>query len=454
MAISLEFPYHPRKQLVDFHNRSQRWGVMVCHRRFGKTVGCVGELILRAMYTTKKNAEFAYIGPFRQQAKKIAWAYLKEFTEGIRKGNPRESDLCITLPNNAKITIYGADNPDSIRGLFFDGMVIDEYGDCRPNMWTEVLYPTLMDRRGWAVFIGTPKGKNHFYQMLQRSKVEENWFSLVLKASESGIFTESELKDALLEMGEDAYQREMECDFDASVPGTYFTKIIAEMEANTSNIDVYPYDPSKPVFVSADLGFSDSTAFWYWQMDEEGPIMIDYDEYSGQPLEFYFSLLEEKSYTYDTIWLPHDAAAKTLQTGRSTIEQFIQRFKSSKISLRLIPRLSRQHGIDASRLLLPKTRFDKDNCYAGLEALRAYRRQFNEKTQQYADKPLHDWASNGSDSFRGFALVTDSNLEVEDFVIEDEFKGNIQLIDGKQYTRSTFGEMIDDMPRKAQIIRI
>ena len=123
------FPYTPREQMLPFHNRQERYALMVCHRRFGKTVGCVGELILRAIYTKKKNAEFAYVGPFRQQAKKIAWAYLKEFTEGIRKGPPRESDLCITLLNNAKITIYGADNPDTIRGLFFDGVVIDEYGN-------------------------------------------------------------------------------------------------------------------------------------------------------------------------------------------------------------------------------------------------------------------------------------------------------------------------------------
>jgi phage terminase large subunit len=336
-------------------------------------------------------------------------------------------------------------------------MVIDEYGDCRPNLWTEVLYPTLMDRRGWAVFIGTPKGKNHFYHMLQRSQKEENWFSLVLRASESGIFNEEELGDALTEMGEDAYAREMECDFDASVPGTYYTKIIADIEKSTSNIDVYPYDPSKPVFLSADLGFSDSTAFWYWQLDEEGPIMIDYDEHSGQPLSFYFDLLDSKPYAYDTIWLPHDAAAKTLQTGRSTIEQFLGHYKGTTTSLRLVPRLSRQHGIDASRLLLPKTRFDKDNCYSGLESLRAYRRSFNEKTQQYDDKPKHDWASNGADSFRGFALVTDSELESEEYVVSETPKYGVQEIDGQKFTTATLNDMWSDKGSdgwRQKIIRI
>jgi phage terminase large subunit len=408
------FPYQPRKQLLPFHNRSQRWALMVCHRRFGKTVGCVGELILRALYTKKKNAEFAYVGPLRQQAKKIAWSYLKEFTEGLRKGPPRESDLCVTLLNGAKITIYGADNPDSIRGLFFDGVVIDEFGDCRPSLWKEVIYPTLMDRGGWAVFIGTPKGKNHFYKMLERSKRESDWFSYIMKASESGIFTLKELEDAKREMGEDAYEREMECSFDASVPGTYYTNIIADLESTTENFGSYPYNPDLKVNIAADLGYSDSTALWFWQVDANGPIMIDYEEHTGQKLEFYFDLIDHKGYDYDTIWLPHDATAKTLQTGRSTIEQFADRYRPKKIKLKPVPRLARQHGIDAARMMLPKTRFNIETCYAGVEALRAYRRQYNEKTQSYADVPLHDWSSNGSDSYRYFSLVTDSVYEAEE----------------------------------------
>ena len=409
-----EFPYKPREQLLPFHNRSQRYGLMVCHRRFGKTVGCVGELILRAIYTKKKGAEFAYVGPFRQQAKKIAWSYLKEFTEGIRQGPPRESDLCITLLNGAKITIYGADNPDTIRGLFFDGVVIDEFGDCRPSLWKEVIYPTLMDRNGWAVFIGTPKGKNHFYKMLQRSQKEDDWFSYVMKSSESGIFSEKELEEAKREMGEDSYDREMECSFDASVPGTYYTNIIADLEKTTDNFATYPYNSDLPVSIAADLGFSDSTALWFWQVDDSGPVMIDYEEHTGQKLEFYFDLLDHKGYAYDTIWLPHDAAASTLQTGRSTIEQFAEHYRAKKTRIKLVPRLARQHGIDASRMMLPKTRFDSEKCYAGIEALRAYRRQYNEKTQAYADVPMHDWASNGSDAFRYYSLVTDSKFEAKE----------------------------------------
>ena len=156
---------------------------MCCHRRAGKTVACIGDLITRAVYTQKPKAKYAYVGPFRQQAKEIAWEYLKSMSEEVRKGAPRESDLRITLLNGSTITIYGADNPDSLRGLYFDGMVIDEYGDCRPSLWGDVLLPTLLDRRGWAVFIGTMRGKNHFYQTLERARETGSWYHKVLKLS-------------------------------------------------------------------------------------------------------------------------------------------------------------------------------------------------------------------------------------------------------------------------------
>ena len=165
--------YTPRPQFTEFHARSQRFSSLVCHRRAGKTVACVNDLVAKALHTRKKNARYAYIAPFYRQAKDVAWVYLKEATEGIAT-KTRESDLRVELPNNAWITLYGADNPDALRGLYFDGAILDEFGDCRPSLWAEVVLPTLLDRRGWAVFIGTPKGKNHFYQMNEISKKDES----------------------------------------------------------------------------------------------------------------------------------------------------------------------------------------------------------------------------------------------------------------------------------------
>jgi phage terminase large subunit len=154
------------------------------------------------------------------------------------------------------------------------------------------------------------------------------------------------------------------------------------------------------------LGYTDSTAMWFWQIREGGPVLIDYEEHDSEALEFYFTMLRDKGYKYAEIWLPHDAKATSFQTGRSTVEQFLQKGYPCKV----VPKLAVQHGIDAARLILPQVRFNLSTCYAGIEALRAYRRSWNEKVQQFADKPLHDWASNGADSFRYFSLVTETEI--------------------------------------------
>ena len=405
---ALQLDYEPRSAFVPFHQRNTRWAALVCHRRAGKTVACIHDLVLRASYTAKKRAKYAYVAPFRQQAMEIAWMYLKDATNGIRKGEPRISDLKITLHNDATIQLYGADNPDSLRGLYFDGVILDEYGDMRPSLWGEIILPTLMDRQGWAVFIGTMKGKNHFYKTLQRAESEPGWHHMQLKGSESGILRDEDLVELRNQLTEAQYEQEIECNPHAAVMGTYYSDLIAAAESN-ERMGHYPHDPDKTVSVSADLGFTDSTAFWFWQVDEEGPILIDYYEADGETLSHYFEVLNNKGYDYDDIWLPHDAKAKSFQTGRSTIEQFIQQGFPCKP----VPKLAVQHGIDAARLMLPACRFDRERCHQGIEALRAYKRTYNEKVQQFSDKPCHDWASNGADAYRYFALCTDDSLALE-----------------------------------------
>lgn len=397
----IQFTYEPREQFLDFHQRKTRFSCLVCHRRAGKTVACVNELAIRALYTTKKNARYAYIAPTFTQAKDIAWTYLKAAVEGIAVA-VRESELRVILPNGAWITLYGSDNPDRLRGLYHDGLVCDEFGDCRPSLWGEVLLPTLVDRNGWAVFIGTPKGKNHFYHINERAKAEEKWYQLTLPASTSGILTEDQINDMRPEMTEAQFEQEMMCSFTAAVRGTYYASLISELEEKGQiATDVCEYNPEQKVFASADLGFTDSTAFWFWQPRPDGLAIIDYEEHQGRSLDFYFKMLKEKGYDYDTIWLPHDARAKTLQTGRSTVEQFLEQ----KLPIQIVPSLKVQHGIDAARKVLPLCWIDSNKCYNGVEALRAYRRKYDEINKVYTEKPLHDHSSDGADAFRYLSLV-------------------------------------------------
>ena len=382
---------------------------MVCHRRAGKTVSAVHELAIRAIYSKKKNARYAYIAPFRSQAKNIAWVYLKEAVLGIAT-RIRESDLRVELPNGAWITLYGADNPDNIRGLYHDGVVLDEYGDCRPSLWGQVILPTLADRKGWALFIGTPKGKNHFYEIYQRSQKEEGWFSLTLKAGDSGILDKGELLEMKAQMDESEYDQEMECNFNAAIKGTYYADLIQTLELQgTIGSRIVKYDPTLPVRVAADLGRSDSTAMWFWQEAPDGINIIDYYEEQEKHIDHYIEMLNNKGYRYEEIWLPHDAKAKTLATKRSTVEQMLL----AKFPCRIVPKLGVQHGIDAVRYVLKRVRIDQEKCFNGVEALRAYKRRYNELTKQYDNNPLHDWASDGSDGFRYLSLVVKDSMKFD-----------------------------------------
>lgn len=416
----VNFDYVPRPHFEAFHRRSERWSCLVCHRRAGKTVACVNELIARASYTKKENARYAYVAPFYTQAKDVAWEYLKKFAAHATV-KVYESRLRVELFNGAWITLYGADNPDALRGIYLDGVVLDEFGDCRPNLWAEVILPTLADRKGWAVFIGTPKGKNQFYHVNKRAKQEKTWFEMTLKASQSKILDEEELTEMKAQMTDDQYAQELECSFEAAVLGTYYASIINMIEdrGQINNEEQTQYDPQFPVFAASDLGYTDSCAWWFWQIRPDGLAIIDYYEEDSQPLSHYFDMLIDTGYNFQKIYLPHDARAKTLQTGRSTIEQFLHperldpQYAGVKFPVTITPNLRVQHGIDAGRLLLPKCYFNKENCSDGIEALRAYRRSYDKERGQFANEPFHDWASDGADAFRYLALVSKANFSID-----------------------------------------
>jgi hypothetical protein len=423
LARNIEVYYEPRKQFLPFHARKERWACIVFHRRGGKTVGCINDLHTRALYTPKKNARYAYIAPFYRQAKDVAWMYLKEATQDSAV-KVKESELSVELFNGAKITLYGADNPDALRGLYLDGVILDEFGDCRPSLWGEVVLPCLADRKGWAVFIGTPKGKNHFWQVRERAKRESNWYYLEVRASDPGcVLPQEELDEMRAQMSEAQYAQELECSFEAAVIGTYYAKQISLMEAGRIDgkpggpqIGIVRHDPDFPVSASADIGYTDSSAWWFWQHRPDGIAVIDYEEHHSEALPFYFQLLRGKGYDYETIWLPHDAKAKSLQTGRTTVEQWLAERNddgAQEFPIDIVPRLDVQHGIDAVRFILPHCYIDQVKCGEGIEGLRAYRRAYSEITKSFSEKPVHDWSSNPADSFRYLALVAKERIETK-----------------------------------------
>jgi len=397
--------YKPRDVFLPLHNRDKRWTVIVAHRRAGKTVSMCADLVIGALETALPKPQFAYMAPQRDQAKRVAWSYLKDLTREFWSKPPNESELKITLNNghNGESTIYvaGADNYDALRGMYFDGVVLDEVGQIRPSAWYKVLRPALSDRRGWAIFAGTPAGKNMFWNLREEARINTDTHLLLeLPASKTGIIHPEELRDAKAQMTEDAFLVEYECSFDAAVPGAYYAKQLGEAYEE-KRVGAYPVDKEQPVHLVADLGYTDSCSWWGWQESPDGYRIVDFMEDDNQPIQHYIDWVKARPYKVGQVWLPHDARAKSLQTGKSIIEQFLQ----NGITPRIVTEMSLQDGIEAARMVLPKCYFDETATYEGLEHLRAYMREWDERTQTYRNKPKHDQHSHASDSFRYLALA-------------------------------------------------
>lgn len=386
---------------MGLHTRATRWGIAVCHRRAGKTVACVNDLIKAAATCERNNPRFAYIAPQLNQAKDIAWSYLLEYTDCFgseRKVNA--SELWVELPNNgARIRIYGADNPDRLRGIYLDGAVLDEFGDMDPTVWTQVIRPALSDRKGWAVFIGTPKGKNTFHTLWTLAAEDAGWFRLNLKASETGLLDDSELTDAAKMMSVDEYAQEYECSFEAAVKGAYYGKEMNDAE-DADRICGVPYDPRLPVHTAWDLGVADSTVIWFLQVVGRETRVIDVLKGEGVGLDWYAKRLHERDYVWGTHYLPHDVEVRELGTGKSRKEVL----QGLGVKVTVCPKIPIADGIQAVRMLLPTCYFDKAKCKDGIEALRMYRREYDEKRQEFKPHPLHDWTSHFADALRYFAV--------------------------------------------------
>jgi len=397
--LLIELPYKPRPLQAGLHRSLKRFNVLVAHRRFGKTVFCINELIAKAVASSLPEPRYAYIAPFYRQAKTVAWDYLKRFTGPIPGTRHNESELRCDLAGGARIRLFGADDPDRLRGLYLDGVVLDEFAQMNPRVWSEVIRPALADREGWAIFIGTPMGRNAFWEIYDRATRDESWFAAQFRASETGVIGAAELAAARAVMSEEEYAQEFECSFDAAVAGAYYAKSIAAAEAE-GRVTRVPWEPALPVHTAWDLGVGDSTAIWFCQQAGRELRLIDYHEASGVGLDHYAKLLGEKPYAYGDHLLPHDVRVTELGTGKSRLEVLA----GLGIRARVVANLPVDDGIQAVRNLLPRCWIDAERCARGLEALRQYRREYDDRLRAFKARPLHDWTSHAADALRYLAV--------------------------------------------------
>ena len=395
--VVVETGYSPRTQQRAIHDAvaGHRFVVVVAHRRMGKTVAALNQLIHAALECEKPDPRFAYIAPTYGQAKRVAWDYLCNFTRPL-EAQANISELKVDFYGR-RIQLYGSDNPDSLRGQYFDGVILDEIGDQNPKIWNEIVRPALTDRMGWALFLGTPKGANHFKDFRDRAEREPGWKLIEFRADETGIIPPEELKAAEKEMGPAKFAQEFLCSFDSPVEGSYYAALLNALAPE--RFKEFARDDLCKTFTAWDLGVGDSTAIFVAQTSGKEVRLIDFVENHGVGLDWYVNWIKKHNYEKAEHILPHDVEVRELGSGKSRKEVLLD----LGLSVSVCPRLGVDDGIQAVRRLIPNCWFHP-KTKQGLDALRNYRREYDEKRNVFYDKPFHDWSSHAADAFRYLAV--------------------------------------------------
>lgn len=398
-----------------------RRALLLWHRRAGKDDVCLHWAATQAM---QRVGNYWHMLPEYAQARKSVWEAVNSHTgkRRIDEAFPdaicetkRSQDMFIRFKNGSTWQLVGSDTYNSLVGSPPVGVTASEWALADPAAWA-YLRPILRENGGWAVFITTVRGKNHVWRMFDGAKNDPDWFVQRLTAVDTGTLTAKELEKERIEYqreygaedGDALFAQEYMCDWEAAIVGSYYGKMLRDADSEGRVCSV-PYDPMALVHTAWDLGLSDMTAIWFFQIVGQEIHVIDYLENSGQPLAWYAGELRKKPYAYGEHILPHDAEAKELQTNRSRTETL----RALELDVRVLrangaERILVADGINAVRTILPRCWFDAIKCAKGVDALKAYRREWDDKRKTFHDRPVHDWASHGADGFRYLALGLDN----------------------------------------------
>lgn len=401
--IRIPFNYTPRSYqlpLLKAIDSGIKRAVWVTHRRSGKDKTCIN-LIIKKML--ERVGVYYYIFPTYSQANKVIWngidgqgmRFLDHFPPELIDGKPNDTEMRIKLRNGSLFQMIGSDNVDSIVGTNPVGVVFSEYALQDPTAWG-FIRPILAENGGWAVFVGTVRGENHFYDIYEMARNDpKNWFCRMDKASETMVIPQDILDQERQEIvrlyGTDAlYMQEYECNFSVPISGAYYADNIGKAYRD-GRIGHVPHEERLSVDTWWDLGINDKMAIWFTQSVGQEIRAIDYYEGSGQGLPHYIQKIKEKGYIFGRHTAPHDIEVRELTNGRSRRDTA----RDLGIDFHVCPKLLVIDGIEAVRGIFPRMWFDKEKCKEGLNALKNYRKTFDEKRKTYSNTPYHDWSSNG-----------------------------------------------------------
>lgn len=392
----------PRAPFRPYIERPERWACLVVHRRGGKTFACVQDLLEKAVKNPRRKPppRYAYVAPTRDQAKDIAWPYVQEFWGKLPGATVNQSELKVTLSGGQSLRLYSGDSYERMRGLYFDGVVLDEFEDMDPLAWTSVIRPTLTDYNGWATFIGTPKGRGALWRTFKGACADDAWFSLLLRSSDSGLIDEEELEEIRRDpqMTEALFRQEFECDFSVPRPGAVYARFVEDALAGGRVLD-FPWSREDLVYTSWDLGSPQNTRTLYWQAVGREIHLIDHDAGLDMSPTQRVAHLTAKGYPYGGHFLPHDAAA-TEKSGKN----FEQQLREAGLEgIRIVPRCRDVWpGINKMAEVFPRIVFRATQTEALRDALTAYHTREDKSDGHVTNIPVHDWSSHDADAFRIF----------------------------------------------------
>lgn len=450
-AVNITLPYmwqpwpHQMKFWDAFVVRNTKRNVIVWHRRAGKDQTALNAMVVKAH---ERVGMYWYVFPEYKQGREIFWDGFRDDGRKFRDAIPqdliarvRDDMMLIELKNGSMIKVIGTDNADSIVGPNPIGCIFSEFSLQNPTAWN-LVRPILNANNGWALFVYTPRGRNHGYDMFKNAlkmmeQDPDRWFAQMLTIDDTSkvligddgkplidpvtgktkwgpIVTQEMIEeDRATGMTEELIQQEYYCDFNAALEGAYYQKELTQAR-NEHRITKVAYNPSKPVHTAWDLGLDDSTAIWFFQLMHGQPVIINYKEWNNTSLKDIIKEIKEYSYIYGTHLGPHDISQRELTTKESRYN-FAKRHG---VKFYPVPKLTIADGIEAARRVLAMSYFDEEHCEKGLDALTNYSKKWDAQRKIYLDKPNHDWSSHGSDAFRYLAVGLEHVTEFDDELIQ------------------------------------
>jgi len=419
--------YQPRQWALAVHAgiESRRNSIVVAHRRAGKTVLVVAQVINEMFACPHPNPQWAYIAPTARQARMVSWPYFTKMLAHIPGIEFREHALEIRFPNGGRIMLASGEGYDRLRGLYLDGCVVDEVADCPESLIPAVLRPALSDRKGKLILIGTVKGRGPFWQTYLRARHSPDWYAGIFLPDDTNVIDADELALLRREMSDDEYRQEMLCDPDAAVRGSYYGESLRKL-TDRGGVTSVPFDPALTVTVGLDLGISDSTACWFAQLHRGGEIrLIEYAEWQNTSFLQIIREIRARGYV-DVDWIgPHDLSVREYTSGQSRYDAAAD----VGVVFTIAPRLPVIDGIEAVRRAMPRMVFDDMGTQMGREFLALYRSEWDDKRRVLSRNPVHDFSSHAADALR--YLVTGTSGGVQPALFR-----NLEPID---YTRNMQG---------------